>query len=151
MTLTKISDNLFQADSNPYVFTSDDCKIIEDAAKNHRLRRARINIHLNNNDEIHEMLIAFTNESLVLPHKHPDKVESFHIIRGRIRITFFDEDGGESSIKPIELDSEDGPFYYRLYTPTIHKVEPLSEMCILHEITNGPFIADTSSVFPTWA
>ena len=150
MNIKKINENVYQAIKDPYIFTEDDCKTLISTAESHISQRARINIHGSSTDPIHEMLIAFTNKSIILPHKHPAKTESFHIIQGKVSIHFYEEDGSQSQIPNIILENSSSQLFYRLNRPLIHKVVPLSQICIIHEVTNGPFIPGKSSIFPDW-
>ena len=50
------------------------------------------------------MVIAMTNNAEVEPHKHPNKVESFHIIEGTIRIGFLDDKGKIKNITQLDKD-----------------------------------------------
>ena len=122
-------------------------QLIEEA-KSADLRCARVNIHKSADDLLHEMIIAFTSESEVKIHKHPNKRESFHIIRGRVQIQFYDEDLVEMIDKKVIMCSENGPYFYRMQDQLWHKVVPLSDICVIHEITDGPFILGQSSIFP---
>ena len=150
MNITKINQNTFQANGDIFTLTSDMMDFLLKEAGSHKLQRARINIHHSNDDPIHEMIIAFTDKSKVHPHSHPGKIESFHIIHGQIKIRFFDDTGKCDDSLTVSLDAVKGPFYYRLQTCLYHEVIPMTEHCIIHEITNGPFEPGKSSVFPKW-
>jgi len=114
------------------------------------LRRARLNLHHGDNDAVHEMLIALCGDTLVPPHRHPGKSESFHVIEGEILVVVFD-DGG-SIVRRFHL----GPigsgrdFIYRQATPVWHAVVPLSEFVVVHETTKGPFVKAECEL-PPWA
>jgi cupin fold WbuC family metalloprotein len=151
MSIIALTENTFRADTNPYVFTALDRNILVRAAQSSSLQRARINIHQTNEDAIHEMIIAFTVGSIVLPHYHPNKVESFHILEGSLIVKFYTSDGGCSDMDDVILNADIGPYYYRLNTSAIHEVKPLTELVIVHETTNGPFLKGESSIVPSWA
>lgn len=151
MAIKKVSENVFVAEGDIFVLGKGDIDIIKSAANASELKRARINIHGSDDNSIHEMIIAFTLASKVLPHRHPDKIESFHIIEGVVEIRFYDDNGTEHECNRVKLDATIGPFFYRLQKPLWHSVHPLSDICVLHEITNGPFVSGRSSVFPGWA
>src|SRR5438876_482347 len=57
------------------------------------LGRARICLHPQATNLVHEMIIAFRRDSYVIPHKHINKSESFHIIEGKAVVIIFDELG----------------------------------------------------------
>ena len=50
--------------------------------------------------------------------------------------------------KKVIMCSENGPYFYRMQDQLWHKVVPLSDICVIHEITDGPFILGQSSIFP---
>jgi cupin fold WbuC family metalloprotein len=114
------------------------------------LRRARLNLHHSDNDAVHEMLIALCRDSLVPPHRHSGKSESFHVVEGEVLVVIFDDHG--SVIRRLHL----GPvgsgrdFMYRQARPVWHTVIPLSEIVVVHETTKGPFVKSDSELAP-WA
>ena len=114
------------------------------------LRRARLNLHHNDNDAVHEMLIALCRDTLVPPHRHPGKSESFHVVEGEVLVVIFDDRG--SVVRRLHL----GPigsgldFIYRQASPVWHTVIPLSEVVVVHETTKGPFLK-LDCELPHWA
>ena len=145
--LIKLTDNVFLHNGSISVLDKELIDFIKIKAKESVLKRARINFHHSDHDPLHEMIIAMTNQTKVEPHKHPDKVESFHIIEGVVRIGFLDENGKIENI--IELDAVQNPFY-RMNDQLWHIVVPISEFVVIHEVTNGPFLKGISSIFPEW-
>lgn len=105
------------------------------AMKSHR-QRARICMHKKPNDVIHEMIIAIGESSYIRPHRHFNKIESFHIIEGEADVLIFDNDGGIIDI--VKLGGCFN-FYYRLETENYHTIIPKTSMVVIHETTNGPF------------
>lgn len=123
---------------------------IKQAAQKAPLRRARICLHHDNTDKVHEMIIAFCNDSYVRPHKHIDKSESFHVIEGKLLVVFFDEKGKVTRRIKMGPYGSGLTFVYRLSSSLWHMVIPLSEFVIIHESTAGPFIKE-EVLFPEWA
>jgi cupin fold WbuC family metalloprotein len=150
----KLSNNITQVSENVYRCIGDiaclDKKLIrfiKNKASISPLKRARINFHDCDADDLHEMIIAMTNDTIVEPHMHPCKKESFHVLEGIVRIGFLSVEGKVDKV--IEL-SNDGIQYYKLNKPFWHIVIPISEVCVIHETTNGPFINNESSVYSDW-
>jgi glucose-6-phosphate isomerase len=114
------------------------------------LRRFRLCLHHGPEDTVHEMIIAFRRDSLVPPHRHLDKCESFHMIEGEVEIRFFDDSG--DVVRRVRLGAPGSglPFIYRLSAPLWHEVVPLSEHVVLHEITSGPFKGSDLGERPPW-
>lgn len=148
MALSAINSNTYQAIGPIYLLSECDIAIVKKAAFNSQLQRARINIHTSDDDVIHEMIIAFTHQSRVSPHRHPGKIESFNLLEGAVEIRFYDDNG--SITKSIFMKEQTGPRYYRLQTSLWHSVHPLSSIVLLHEITSGPFRPGISSETPEW-
>lgn len=112
--------------------------------------RVRINIHPDSSDRLHEMIIAIRCDSYIRPHKHPDKSEAFHVVHGVVDIVVFEDDGSIHSIVPLASSSPGKAFYYRMSKPYFHTLLIRSDVLIVHEITNGPFVRD-GTVFGAFA
>lgn len=102
-------------------------------------RRARINVHKNSADTLHEMFIAIERGSYIRPHMHPNKVESFHLIEGEVSVVIFNKLGDIYQIVELSKSDASKSFFYRLSAPFFHTLIIRSEILIMHEVTNGPF------------
>jgi cupin fold WbuC family metalloprotein len=139
LNLTKVSDEVFIA-SDPIVrLDMSAVDFIRDAAMKNARGRARICAHKKPTDTLHEMLIGIRADSYIRPHRHHNKVESFHLVEGAAEIVIFDEDGTLMDV--IEL-SQSKNFYYRLDMPRYHTLLIQSPVLVIHEITNGPFVLE---------
>ena len=103
--------------------------------------RVRINLHPDNADTLHEMFIAIRPDSYIRPHKHPNKSEAFHIVYGEVDIVIFEDDGSIQQIVPLAAGSSSKAFYYRMSKPFFHTLMVKSDLLVVHEITNGPFVS----------
>ena len=121
-------------------------------------RRARLNLHNNDDDLLHEMIIAFRKDSLNMPHRHVGKSESMHVMRGRVDVVIFDDDGRES--RRVRLCAKGRgmpsatiglPCVFRMAAPLWHTVIPLDDVVVVHETTNGPFQPGRNMEVPPWA
>lgn len=110
---------------------------------------ARICLHRDLQEGVHEMIIGFRYDAYVRPHRHMLKSESFHVIEGNLAVILFDDDGRVT--KRIDLSPPGGgrSFLYRLNTSLWHTVIPISEYVIIHEVTNGPFSKEETQ-YPIW-
>ena len=104
--------------------------------------RVRINLHPDNADSLHEMIIAIRPDSYIRPHKHPGKSEAFHMVHGEVDIVVFDDDGGVREVLPLAAGVAGKAFYYRMSKPYFHTLLVRSDILVVHEITNGPFVKD---------
>ena len=102
--------------------------------------RVRINLHPNSTDLLHEMMIVLSPKAYIRPHKHPKKSEAFHLVYGAVDIVLFNALGNISKVIPLAANDRSRPFYYRMSEPTFHTLIVRSEILVVHEITNGPFI-----------
>lgn len=104
--------------------------------------RVRINLHPENADTLHEMFIAIRPDSYIRPHKHPNKSEAFHIVYGEVDIVVFEDDGSIREIVALAAGGGEKAFYYRMSQPYFHTLLIKSDILVVHEITNGPFVKD---------
>ena len=123
---------------------------LKQAARQEKLGRARLCLHLSQDDLVQEMLIAFCRGSYIRPHRHIAKSESFHVVEGELLVVLFESDGKpirEISLGPLGSGKN---FIYRLASDTWHTVVPLSDYVVIHETTTGPWNPSETQVAP-WA
>ena len=75
-------------------------------AKDSPRLRMNLNFHQSLEDKCHRMLNAVEPGTDIPIHRHPDKDESFVILRGKVRSTTYNDDG--SVIDSVVLSQEDG-------------------------------------------
>jgi len=150
MKSIKFNDEvLFAVDDVVQVDASDIEEIKKEAKLNPR-KRIRICAHKDISESIHEMLIVHEKSCYVHPHKHINKIESFHVIEGSTYIILFDDDGRISQSILMGDYATGLKFFYRLPPSRYHSLLILSEVLVFHEITNGPFKPE-DTVLATWA
>ena len=150
MNYTKVSKEVLYATDTIVTINSKDIEQLKDMAARNPRKRMRICCHNNVNNTLHEMLIVHAKGAYVRPHKHMAKIESFHVIKGKLNVVIFKNDG--SILKVVTMsDYRSGEnFYYRLSKNYYHTVIPLSNWVIFHEITNGPFRYEGTK-FASWS
>lgn len=146
----KAKSTTFFCDEDIIEVTPHQLDRIKEAARQDPLKRARLCLHRDINDTVHEMVIALHRDSYVRPHRHWNKSESFHIIEGALQIIFLDDDGQVIRSVTMSADNRDRTFLYRLASPLWHTVVPHTEFVVFHETTAGPFVREDTE-FPTWA
>lgn len=114
------------------------------------LRRARICLHPDTSDVLHEMVIALSGETYVAPHRHSGKSESFHLLAGEIEVVVFNEEGRPVERHHLSADDPTLPRIMRLQRPVWHSVIVRTEFAVVHETTNGPFRKEDTEFAP-WA
>lgn len=120
---------------------------LKEIASQSSLKRARLCAHEHDQDYLHQMIIAIRNGCYIRPHKHLNKVESFHLIDGAMDVIVFSDEG--KILKRIRMSSDGrgrGAVFYRLSRPFYHTVVVISAVAVFHEITEGPFEPGQASV-----
>lgn len=146
--LTPRSQEVLQAASPVSSVSADQLVYLRSAVFNTPRRRVRINLHGDSTDSLHEMIIALRRGSYIRPHRHIGKSESFHIIEGSVDVVIFDNGGEISEVVRLSDNSGDGACFYRLSAPLYHTLVIRSEVLVMHETTNGPFVAGAAEFAP---
>jgi cupin fold WbuC family metalloprotein len=141
LKLKKINDEVFLAIEEIVRLDQRAVDFIKEKATDNLRGRARICAHKKPTDHLHEMLIAIRSDSYIRPHRHHNKVESFHLIEGCADIVILTHHGEIAD--RIRL-SKDHCFYYRLDAAYYHTLIIYSPLLVIHEITNGPFNPDSA-------
>ena len=136
---------LFATDTIVQIDASDIAELKQKAKQNPR-RRIRICAHSDIRDSIHEMLIVHEKNCYVHPHKHINKTETFHIIEGVADIILFNEEGHIDQSIPMGSFNSGRKFFYRLPPFRYHTLLIHSDVLVFHEITNGPFRAEETTL-----
>ncbi len=111
-------------------------------------KRARLCVHPNPEDRLHQMLIGLVQGTYVRPHRHPEKSESFHMVEGALTVVIFDDAGRIEREVALGAPGMGGDICYRMSESRFHTVLPRTEVAIVHEITNGPFLPGQTSYAP---
>jgi cupin fold WbuC family metalloprotein len=127
------SISYYSRSESPYI-DNEIINWISDLGKNSQ-DSARICLHSNANDLLHEMLIFQRSCSFYPPKKHAYRDKSFHILRGVLAIIIFDEIG---EIKSTQILQPKEKFYYRIRSDTYHLDYPVTDSVHL-EVVSGPF------------
>ncbi len=101
-----------------------------------RLRK-NYNFHQLLDDLCHRMLNALEPGTDVPIHHHPDKDETFVILRGKIRVTTYNDDG--TVAESVILSQEDGCYGVNIPKNVWHTVEALEPNSCIFESKQGPF------------
>ena len=111
--------------------------------------KSRICSHLSTNDKIHEMIIFHKKGAYVRPHKHLNKLESFHLISGEVSIIFFNNYGSPIKVVRMGEYSSGKIFYYKLFKSCFHTVL-IEKDVLFHEVTSGPHVK-RQTIFAKWS
>lgn len=100
--------------------------------------RMNLNFHQSLEDKCHRMLNAVEPGSDIPIHRHPDKDESFVVLRGIVRSTTYNDDG--TVIESVVLSQEDGLYGVDIPKGVWHKLESLESGSVVFECKEGPFV-----------
>ena len=100
--------------------------------------RMNFNFHQSLEDKCHRMLNAVELGTDIPIHRHPDKEESFVILRGKVRSTTYNDDG--SVIDSVVLCQEDGTYGVDIPKDVWHKLESLEPASVIFECKEGPYV-----------
>jgi cupin fold WbuC family metalloprotein len=107
------------------------------AKESPRLRK-NYNFHQSLDDKCHRFLNAVEPGTMVEIHRHPTKDESFVILRGRVRVNTYNDDG--SVLESVVLCPEDGKYGVDIPKNVWHNIESLEPGSVIFECKEGPFV-----------
>lgn len=150
MRITEHNKEVFFAADKFVEVDSNFLETLKDKSRSNKNGKIRLCTHKENSDPIHEMLIVHSKKTYVRPHKHLNKIETFHVIEGKADVVIFDENGGIKKLVSLGDYASKSVFYWKMSEAYYHTVLINSEFFIFHEITNGPFNKN-DVIFPSWA
>ena len=112
-------------------------KVSSEAKASPRLRM-NFNFHQSLDDKCHRMLNAVEPGTVVPIHRHPTKDESFVVLRGKVRVSTYNDDG--SVIESVVLCQEDGRYGVDIPKNVWHNLESMTPNSVIFECKEGPFV-----------
>ena len=106
-------------------------------AKDSPRLRMNYNFHGSLDDKCHRFLNALEPETVVPIHRHPTKDESFVLLRGKVKVSTYNDDG--SVLENVVLCQEDGMYGVNIPKGVWHTLEAL-ESSVIFECKEGPFV-----------
>ena len=126
----KESEEVLYAENEVVVFGKADLEELKRLAMLTPRKRIRLCTHRNPSDSLHEMFIIHTKDTIVPPHKHIGKTESFSILEGRVDVILFHDDGKVHETIRMGDPASGLPFYYRLADPIFHTLNIHSDFLV---------------------
>ena len=111
--------------------------VSKQAKESHRLRM-NYNFHQSLDEKCHRFLNAVEPGTEVPIHKHPTKDETFVILRGRVRVNTYNDDG--SIIDDYVLCPEEGKYGVNIPKGVWHTIEAIEPNSCIFECKEGPFV-----------
>ncbi len=112
-------------------------EVSEQAKVSPRLRM-NYNFHQSLDEKCHRFLNAVEPGADIPIHRHPNKEESFVVLRGKIRITTYNDDG--SIIEDHVLSPSEGRYGVNVEKNVWHTVEALESGSVIFECKEGPYV-----------
>ena len=107
------------------------------AKESPRLRMNYI-FHSSLQDKCHRMLNAVEPGTVIPIHRHPTKDETFVLLRGRVRVATYNDDG--AIVEEIVLCPDEGMYGVNIPKGVWHRVESLESGSCFFECKEGPFV-----------
>ena len=100
--------------------------------------RMNYNFHQSLEDKCHRFLNAVEPGTMVEIHRHPTKDESFVLLRGRVRVNTYKDDG--TVIESVVLCPEEGLYGVDIPKNVWHNLEAIEPDSVFFECKEGPFV-----------
>jgi len=113
-------------------------KVSEQAKASPRLRM-NYNFHQSLGEKCHRFLNAVEPGTKVEIHRHPTKDESFVLLRGRVKVTTYNDDGTVK--ESVVLCPKEGLYGVDIPKNVWHNVECLESGSVFFECKEGPFVS----------
>ena len=111
--------------------------VVAQAKESPRLRM-NYNFHESLDDKCHRLLNALEPGTVVPVHRHPTKDESFVILRGKVRVSIYNDSGQVT--ESVVLSPADGKYGIDIAKNVWHGVECLESGSVIFEVKEGPFV-----------
>lgn len=112
-------------------------EVTEQAKRSPRLRM-NYNFHRSLDEKCHRFLNALEIGTEVPIHHHVTKDETFVLLRGKVRINTYNDDG--TILESYVLSHDEGRFGVDIPRNTWHNVESLESGSVIFEVKEGPFV-----------
>ena len=99
--------------------------------------RMNYNFHESLNAPIQRMLNALEIGTALPIHRHRHTAETYLLIRGRIRVIFYCEDGTET--ESFVLDPSTGNYGIHIPMTQWHSLDVLESNSVIFEVKDGPY------------
>ncbi|GAC1452532.1 MAG: WbuC family cupin fold metalloprotein [Steroidobacteraceae bacterium] len=111
--------------------------------------RAHHNIHASPADLVQRFIVVARGDSYFRPHRHGSRAELALILRGKVEVVTFDDDGRVAARHAVGAGTD----YMAYETPaaTWHTVIAAADGAAFLEVKEGPYDPATMSEFAAWA
>lgn len=106
-------------------------------AKVHERLRMNFNFHDSPDAKAQRLLNALEIGTILPIHRHRYTSETYILLRGKIRVMFYDELGGETD--SFMLDPLQGDYGIHIPVSQWHTIEVLENDSVIFEVKDGPY------------
>lgn len=142
-----LTPSVAQALEDPVLVSSQDISDLIVMASHAETGRARILLHPDSADSLHEMVIALPADSCDHPHINFKSSKSFLALSGTFAVVTFSNDGEEVKLSILSADERNEGRIARLNAPAWHTIIPLVGNVVFLETIIGPF---EGNQFASW-
>ena len=100
--------------------------------------RMNLNFHQSLDEKCHRFLNAVEPGTNIPIHRHPEKDETFVVLRGRVRVITYNDDG--TIIENMVLNPSEGRYGVNVGKNVWHTVESLDPGSVIFECKEGPYV-----------
>lgn len=100
--------------------------------------RMNYNFHQSLDEKCHRFLNAVEPGTVVPIHRHPTKDETFIVLKGRVKVSTFNDEG--EVLESVVLCQEDGMYGMDIPKNVWHTLESLESGSVIFECKEGPFV-----------
>jgi len=111
--------------------------------------RAHHNIHATPEDPVQRFLVVARADSYFRPHRHASRSELALVVRGRVDVLTFDDQGRVTARYAVGEGTDS--LAYETPQGTWHTVIPGPDGVAFLEVKQGPYDPATSAEFAAWA
>ena len=107
------------------------------AAKSSERLRMNHNFHDSMDSKAQRLLNALEPGTILPIHRHPHTAETYLLLRGKIRVMFYDDVKNETS--SFDLDPLNGEYGVHIPAGQWHTLEVLESDSVIFEVKDGPY------------
>lgn len=106
-------------------------------ARNSERLRMNFNFHTSPDAKSQRLLNAIEMDSVIPIHRHKNTAETYILLRGKIRVAFYTENGDITEL--VDLDPTNGNYGIDIPQGQWHSLEVLSPDSVIFEVKDGPY------------
>lgn len=111
-------------------------RLCEEARQNSRHRKNH-NFHDRLDAPAQRLLNALEPATKIPVHRHPNTAETYFVVRGKVRVSFFDDSGNPT--QSAELSPAEKSYGIHIPAGTWHGLDVLESGTVIFEVKDGPY------------